>query len=424
MRFVATGDSFITRRMTEKEQDQDLMSLIGEADCRFTNLEVTTHHYEGYPSAMSGGTWAIAPPTVLSDLKYYQFNCVTWANNHTLDYLYGGLEATERYLDEAGFVHAGVGKHLDAAAAPKYLESPAGRIAIIGATSTFHEFWRAGKQRGDSLGRPGVNPLRYQTTFYLNQKNMEHLQQVAAVTGINAEHELAVKEGFALAGAQYKFGDYSFELSEEEGMKRHLHEGDVKRIRAAIANAKRQADYVLMSIHTHEMGEGRKDVAPDFLEDFARLCIDEGAHAVIGHGPHIVRGIEIYKNRPIFYSLGNFIFQNDTVATLPHDFYEQYGIEGEATVADALDIRSANGTRGLGVNKKVWESVVPLWEMEDGKLTSLRLHPIELGFGLPRYERGWPKLSANLDVLYDLQRLSEPYGTKITIKDGVGHVSL
>lgn len=93
-----------------------------------------------------------------------------------------------------------------------------------------------------------------------------------------------------------------------------------------IDEAKRQADYVLVSIHAHEMEGETKEKPAEFLKTFARACIDQGAHAVIGHGPHIVRGIEIYKNRPIFYSLGNFIFQNDTVSCLPAEFYEKYGL--------------------------------------------------------------------------------------------------
>lgn len=41
--------------------------------------------------------------------------------------------------------------------------------------------------------------------------------------------------------------------------------------------------------------------------------IDAGAGVVVGHGPHVLRGIEVYKRRPIFYSLASFIFENDLV---------------------------------------------------------------------------------------------------------------
>jgi hypothetical protein len=66
MTFVATGDTFITRRLADKsEQYTALISLIQSAEVRFTNLEITTHHFEGFPGAASGGTWAIAPPELL-----------------------------------------------------------------------------------------------------------------------------------------------------------------------------------------------------------------------------------------------------------------------------------------------------------------------------------------------------------------------
>ena len=52
----------------------------------------------------------------------------------------------------------------------------------------------------------------------------------------------------------------------------------------------------------------------DFIPIFARAVIDAGADVFVGHGPHVLRGIEIYKGKPIFYSLSNFIFQNETAA--------------------------------------------------------------------------------------------------------------
>ena len=58
-----------------------------------------------------------------------------------------------------------------------------------------------------------------------------------------------------------------------------------------------------------------------FLETFSRRCVDAGADAVIGHGPHELRGIEIYHGAPIFYSLGNFLFETETVEKQPYDAY-------------------------------------------------------------------------------------------------------
>src|SRR5699024_10873946 len=110
--------------------------------------------------------------------------------------------------------------------------------------------------------------------------------------------------------------------------------------------------------------------------------------------------------------------------SLPADFYEKYGLTNEANVADALDKRSNNNTKGLGANPLIWESVITKWEMEEGKVKDIYLHPIELGFELPRYQRGWPKLSDKMEIIEELQRLSKPYGTKIEMEDGIGRIRL
>lgn len=425
---AATGDSFITRRLSTKGKDfHELSSLIQKADVRLTNLEVTAHKLEGYPSAVSGGTWGIASPTVLEDVKSYGFNLISWANNHTMDYSHGGLEATERYLNEYQFVHAGVGQNLAQASAPRYLECPSGRVALVAATSTFHTCWTAGAQRPDMIGRPGVNPLRFHTAYTVSSEKLEQLKSIAKASNINAARDLAVKEGFTVEDIDsdvFMFGNLKFTAGEPEGTVTRCFEQDVQRISQSISEAKRQADYVLVSIHSHEMEGGDKAQPAKFLKDFAHTCIDIGADAVVGHGPHILRGIEVYKNKPIFYSLGNFIFQNETVPYLPADFFEKYGLDQTHNVADAFDKRSDGGTKGLGVDPFVWESVVACWEIQKGELQEITLYPIELGYGLPRYRRGWPVLSKNVQILERLRELSADYGVHLEIKGSVGKITM
>jgi len=191
-----------------------------------------------------------------------------------------------------------------------------------------------------------------------------------------------------------------------------------------IKEARRQADYVILSIHSHEM-RGRDKSEPDyFFEKYSRAFIDAGADAVIGHGPHVVRGIEIYKGRPIFYSIGNFIFHTETVRSQPQDQYEKYGLfDPRSNVTDTLDAIAAGYTRGLCVNPDVWEAVLPFWRMEDGEMKELLLYPLELGYELPVYRMGWPRLSGSTGVLERLARRSEGYGTRIDIVDGIGKVA-
>ncbi|MFP3392737.1 CapA family protein [Brevibacillus sp. SIMBA_040] len=425
--FAATGDSFITRNLPYKDQAfREVSRLLHRADVRIANLETTVHDNEGYPSAQSGGTWAMSPPSVLHVMKDYGFNLIGWANNHTLDYLYGGLEATERNLNEFGFVHAGAGKNLAEAGAPRYLECESARVALIAATSTFHPWWAAGDQRPDSIGRPGINPMRYIMTHHVQEDKLKQLQAISESTDINAFNKLLIEEGFMNDPGKdiFLFGNSRFVVSDEEGTSTQPHPRDLQRIVKTINEAKQRADYVIISIHAHEMKGEAKEVPADFLPTFAKACIDAGAHAVVGHGPHLLRGIEIYKNRPIFYSLGDFIFQTEAVTSQPADFYEHYGLDHTHTVADALNAMSANYTRGLCVHREVWESVVPLWKMQDGELVEIELHPIELGFNLPVHRMGWPKISADTRILEDLQALSAPYGTEIKMEGGIGRVVL
>lgn len=400
--------------------------LINQFQIRFTNLEVTVHEFEGYPSAFSGGTWAIADPKVLKDINNYGFNLLNIANNHTLDYSYGGLEATERNLKKYDFIYAGAGQNMAEASSPKYLSCPSGRVGFIAATSTFHESWIAGEQRRDMKGRPAVNPLRHIATHIVSKEKIEQLRNIAEIVDINAMNNLNYKEGFEVPPPKnmFRFGKYMFAEGSPEGLVTKPHPKDMERIEKAIFEAKRQADEVIISIHSHEIKGEDKSKPADFLIEFARKCIDVGASAVIGHGPHILRGIEIYKDRPIFYSLGNFIFQNDLVSKLPSDFYEKYGLGATDNTADAFDVRSKNNTIGLGVNPYVWESVIASWKIENGKLKELLLYPITLGFGVPRYRRGWPELSNDTRILEHLADLSEPFGTIIEIKHGIGKVKL
>ncbi|WP_226037845.1 CapA family protein [Aquibacillus saliphilus] len=427
MKMIATGDSFIARRLpAENKNAIELKRLFEQSDVRFTNLEITTHHCEGYPSPFSGGTWAMADPGVLDDLQFYGFNLYNWATNHTMDYLYGGLLATERELNKRGLIHAGTGQTLTAASEPRYIETNKARVSLIGATSTFQSNWIAADGTPYVQGRPGVNPLRYKEINYVTKHQFQTLKSISEQTHLDADEELNRKEGFSTEQKEdeFSFAGKQFKVADRTYQKRVPLAEDMDRLVRSIKTANRQSDYVVVSLHSHEMNEVDKNQPADFFQEAARRCIDEGAHCIIGHGPHVVRGVEIYQGKPIFYSLGNFIFQNDSVEHLPRDFFTKYGLDPEASVADGYDARSDNGKKGLGVNPFVWESVIVQLDWEDEKVTKITFLPIELGFDQPRYKKGWPVLSEDNTVLERLQTLSKQFGTEITIEDNKGYIIL
>ncbi|GIT43530.1 MAG: hypothetical protein Ct9H300mP11_14660 [Chloroflexota bacterium] len=121
-------------------------------------------------------------------------------------------------------------------------------------------------------------------------------------------------------------------MGEEFGVRTSVNESDRSGIGNWIRGAQKQADWTIYGFHCHESGQigeyhGLNKLAPpEFLVDFAHWTIDQGCALFAGHGPHLLRGIEIYKGRPIFYSLGNFIFQNESVLRLPDEAYRRFGL--------------------------------------------------------------------------------------------------
>lgn len=426
--FIATGDSFITRRIPEQGYPgfEGIAEIIRKHDVRFNNLEITIHNQQGYPAAVSGGTWAMAEPEILDDLNRYGFNLYNTANNHSCDYSCGGVTATIENLNRCGKVYAGTGATLDDAAAPGYLDVNGVRVALLGACSTCDPSAIAGNRNSSVIGRPGLNPLRYVNTYQVEQKYFDVLREVAEQTSINAEQEKGIANGYynPLPDGKLNLGNIPFVLSDHNGRTSEPLEKDMRRMEENIRQAKKQADYVLVSIHSHEF-DGRDDIPPaEFLKIFAYRCIDAGADAILGHGPHELRGIEIYQGKPIFYSLGNFVFQTETVSVQPADAFENKGMDMETSVADYMNQRSKNGTRGYCVQENIWRSVMAGFTAEDGKITEITLYPITLDMHLPRDKMGSPRLADDNGVLHYLQELCKPFSTELIIENNRASIIL
>jgi len=219
-------------------------------------------------------------------------------------------------------------------------------------------------------------------------------------------------------------GKTSFRRDDRCFVESFPNEKDMLRIEGEIREARRQADIVLVSIHNHVLDGSDNTEPPELLKIFSHRCIDAGAHVIIGHGPHELQGVEQYKDGLILYSIGNFIFQTDTVELQPWDAYANRNLPLDMKVGEYMDERSANGTKGYCVQWPIWNAVLPAWTMEDGKITDVRFYPIDLGMDKPRSQKGVPVMNDNEETLRYLQKLSAPYGTKIEIKNGVGILSL
>jgi poly-gamma-glutamate synthesis protein (capsule biosynthesis protein) len=414
-----TGDSIVMRRLSVYQEPQflSLMSLIRGADAAFTNLETLFHDFEAAPAHESGGTWMHSEPAIAKELVWAGFDMVSRANNHAGDFGAEGMLNTSRYVTEAGLVEAGVGRSLAEAREARFLETPRARIALISAASTFPAHSRAGNTRGDMPPRPGLNPLRFTTTYVVTPARLEELKGIASeVTGRPAEG----------GGDRLTFVGRQFVSGPTPGVRTEPNTADVAAMAAVAKSAATLADLVIVSLHCHESGRDRT-IPADFIPVFARAVIDAGADMFVGHGPHLLRGIEIYKGKPIFYSLGDFIFQNETLVRFPADSYEEQELGADAQPNDYLNRRYDNDRRSFPADREAWESVVALTRWRGGELAEVTLHPITLGFGQARAVRGRPLLASPADaarILGYLSERSKPFGTTIAVRDGIGHVDL
>jgi poly-gamma-glutamate synthesis protein (capsule biosynthesis protein) len=379
----------------------------------------------------SGGTYMRAEPALIKELVWAGFDLVSRANNHTGDYAVDAMRLTTKYVKEAGLVQAGVGESLNEAREPGFLETAEGRVALISVASTFPDHSRAGKSRGDIPARPGLNPLRFSTTYVTTGEGLAKLRTALSEAGLAGGRGGGPPTGSGRGGAQgggdslNVFGA-RVTVGDTPGIRTTPNKEDVDEIAAAVRSAARLADYTIVTIHAHE-GDRNRLVPAQFLVTFARAMVDAGADVFVGHGPHVLRGIEIYKGKPILYSLGDFIFQNDTLVRLPSENYEQYDLGPDAHVADFNDRRYEGGQRGFPADPLIWEAVVAVPRFKGKQLVELALHPISLGFKKPITQRGRPQLAEpelGKKIIDDLMKLSEPFGTRIAYRNGVGYVVL
>jgi hypothetical protein len=301
---------------------------------------------------------------------------------------------------------------------------------------------RAGEQRRDMQGRPGANVVRWTHEWTLDDQALAEFRRVAARMGWSQQPPAWWTRVYGVADSAESdvvyFADKStlgqpphvvedsvsrFVRGDEFGARGRLHRADLERNLASVAEARRMADWVMFSIHNHE-GGASVDQPAEHIRQLAHAVIDAGADIVVGHGPHRDRGIEIYEGKPIFYSLGNFLAEQPTMSGQPHEIMAMYGLGHEHSVADLFDLHYDAKRAQTG---PYWWSVIPVLEFEAGRLCSIALYPIELGFGLPRWQAGRPVMAegdAAAQALRWIRKLSAPLGTRIEMDGDVGRVRL
>lgn len=431
MKLALTGDSIILRKISKynDEPTAKLYQLLAEADVAFTNLEVLPNNFAGYPAVESGGSHFAAHDWVVDDLQALGFDLFSCANNHALDYSTVGCVATIEQLERKGVAFAGIGRNLGDARMPVYFDSAAGSVAMLSCSSSFAKGQHAGEQRPEMQGRPGLNPIRYETVYELPEERIAQLREIAEALGVEQRRQERLTSGFYFPPddpAIFPFMDQNFRPGDAPAIRTTPNVKDMDAIAKWVRESATRADLVMLSLHAHEQGDTKQDPA-EFIPVFCRAMIDAGAHMVVGHGPHLIRGMEIYKGKPIFYSLGNFIGQNELVWRLPAESYERFRADPSLTPGDVYRTRTKNNTQGFPADKIYWESLMPVLQYADGKLSSIDIHPVTLGLGEPEYRRGRPRLAEGDEgeaILKRFASLSEAFGTDVQIAGGKATVSL
>jgi poly-gamma-glutamate capsule biosynthesis protein CapA/YwtB (metallophosphatase superfamily) len=328
-----------------------------KGDVVFTNFETTIFDQNKGQKRTDGRF--VSPPEAMEALKTFGFNLLSLANNHSFDLKAAGVE---NVLEQAGrlhLAHSGVGKTVEAAVAPGYLKTPKGTVALIATASGL-----VPEGGSATSSRPGVNELRVQG----GKPNEE----------------------------------------------------DTRRILHSIREARKHADLVIVYQHNHVFDKPFQTIMleelperlgpPEWLKKWTHAEIDAGADIVVMHGAPLLHGVEIYQGRPIFFDLGNFIFQVPPPDTL-------------------LD------------EPILWESVVAYVDFQGRNLQSIRFQPIamnKLGQGQPdtqdehtdnlfRQTRGLPRPVSGEQAHYILERLtdlSKAFGTTVVANGDTAEIKL
>ena len=334
-----------------------IIASLLKGDVMFTNFEATIFDEKKGQSPKDGRF--LSPPDALEALKAFGFNLVSLSNNHSFDLKVAGIQNALDQANRLKLAHAGTGNTVAEAVAPGYLKTPKGTVALVAMASGL-----VPEGGSASATRPGVNELRVEG----NKPNEE----------------------------------------------------DAQRILQSIRAAGTRADLVIVYEHNHVFDRPFRTIMleelperlrpPEWLKKWTHAEVDAGADIIVMHGAPLLHGVEIYRGRPIFYDLGNFIFQ--------------------APPADILLDEPI-----------VWESVVAYVEFQGKTLKSIQIRPIaqnKIGEGQPDTHdehtnnlflqtRGLPTPATGEQAHYILERLadlSRPFGTRVEVKGETAEIKL
>jgi poly-gamma-glutamate capsule biosynthesis protein CapA/YwtB (metallophosphatase superfamily) len=416
---AATGDWLRSEPVSFSRKDPDfarVLEILRNASMGVTNLEVNLLDPKNVPPAEIPGTlrWPYGTTRQAEDLNKLGMNVISLANNRAMDYGSDGMKQTQQLLDDEGLLHVGSGVDLQAARAPVFLGAAPRRIAVVAVTTSASPESRATNPNGEILGRPGVSAIRYSPDVTVDSATFEILKKLPST----APHQAGGDPNRLLvSGTPIKRG--------EKTVVRFLpDERDVQEVLEQVKFARSNCDVVVVMLHSHEPSN-HSQTAAEFVQTLAHSFIDAGASLVVGSGPHQLRGIEVYNQGAILYSLGNFSADYKSPDSRASDVYDSGLDLYQFSIGAAGNLQEYPPQQ---FEEPVWwESVVAIAIYGQGKIKSLSLQPIDLGADLPRPQRGLARIAAPDRANAILQRvaaLSKKLGTTVRTENGIGTVDV
>ena len=371
---TAVGDMIFNEQISNlpEPHHQQLFRIMQEADIAYGNLEFSMN---SHPEAQRPFYNFRTDPEFVWELAAIGINMVSMANNHSLDFGPEGLKDCLDALERANMTYAGAGMTLADARAPgtTSVQSQKTKFALLSYMRYWTQKYRCADPQSACLAT--IDPA---------------LILVARPDGTTE----------AIEGPLEK---------------------DVLAMEDDVVLAKRRGPIVMVSLHNHDRSHHRaygiQDTTPPNDEIMYRRAIDAGADLVLGSGPHVLRGIELYKGKPIFYSLSDFIYQYRTPSKIPIDLIHQRDGEiARPTNVSVWDRRDP---------QEVFEGVLVRMTFNAERLRRIELIPVTIDDEGPLY--GVPRLAGTArgrEILDTLKRLSQPYGTTLVDKGWYAEVQL
>jgi poly-gamma-glutamate synthesis protein (capsule biosynthesis protein) len=373
---TAVGDVMISDPVTNRAlpEAQAMYRVLDDADVAFANCEQSVTNQ----GALKGGFPQTAPPEMLDDFRTSGFNMLSLANNHSFDMGEAGMLSSLEEARKRGFTVAGGGRNLAEATAAGVMTVKGQRVALLAFLCCAED--------------------------YQSPADMAEFRAQAGKSGIG----LITGERVSVPGSPIPL--------------LLPNAADMRAMTEAVRRARAEADVVMVSFHQHwnldaaPGGGGRGQAPPprtlvpaqldragnqvaEGRKLICRSAVDAGADLVVGHGPHVLNGVELYRGKPILYSLGH--------------FYMALLRDGRALPRLQLSPSLARlAENNYYLEEHRWAAIARVFVRRGGAVTRVQLLPAFMDV----QRDGLPAFPADADaqtINAALRELSRPFNTEL-----------